>query len=116
MFHMLSAFDLAPGRTEREFAEAWQALADDLIAADLIVSVSALAARRATSPLDTDDGRTQSYFTAMNFRDQAQSDAAYARIDAQTQPTARVHARVLAMVKDPVFTCWEDLPTADQGA
>lgn len=49
----------------------------------------------------------------MSFRNQAQSDAAYARIDAKTQPTAHVHAR--AMVTDPIFTCWEDTPLAAQG-
>ncbi len=113
---MLSTFDLAPGATREAFATAWAALATDLVTADLVVAMSPLAERRAETPLDTDAARPHRFCTVMSFRDRAQSDAAYACIEERAQPTTRLHARVMAIVRDPVFTCWEDVAPAPAGA
>ena len=44
-----------------------------------------------------------------HFRDRRQADACYARLKARAEPTAGLHRAVLAMVRDPVFSVWEDL-------
>ncbi|MEM6679205.1 MAG: DUF6614 family protein [Pseudomonadota bacterium] len=108
MFHMHSVFDLKPQVSPACFEAAWDALIAHLMAADLVVSGSALSERRSSSPLDTDEDRGHSFFIVMTFRDKAQSDAAYAAIEAHVEPTAHLHVTVLGMVTEAIFTCWED--------
>lgn len=109
MFHMHSTFNLRPDVTLTEFQAAWDQLCKTLIDEGLLASASGIAERRADTPLDTDADRQLRYFTIMSFRDRPQSEAAWDVFDRRDEPTWTPHIRVLQMVADPVFACWEDL-------
>ncbi|MEM1276585.1 MAG: hypothetical protein AAGH74_08665 [Pseudomonadota bacterium] len=81
-----------------------------LIAQDLAVSSSPIAGRRTDTGLDTDEERDHTFFVIMSFRDRAQSEAAWDEIEPRKQPTDKLHRAVFALVRDPIFTCWEDEP------
>ncbi|MEM9146381.1 MAG: hypothetical protein AAGC57_09295 [Pseudomonadota bacterium] len=106
---MHSVFDLRDGVSDAQFRDAWERLTADLIARGLLVSASGLLARRSDTPLDTDDGRGLRYLTVMSFQDRAQSEAAWDEIAGLHPPALGLHRRVLGMVAEPVFSCWEDL-------
>ena len=114
MFHMHSTFDLSPGTSLGEFQHAWDKLCEVLVAEDLMVSASGIAARRPDTPLDTDDACPLGYFTVMSFRDRAQSEAAWEAFEAKREPVWSPHVRVLRMVSDAIFACWEDVPASAQ--
>ena len=111
---MHSVFDLRPGVTVEAFRKAWDELAEALIAEGVMVSASGVAERRSDTPLDTDDGRSLGFFTIMSFQDRAQSEAAWDVIAPWKGPLKTLHVRVLGMVADPIFSCWEDTELEDQ--
>jgi len=113
MIHMLSSFDLKPGEDFNAFAEAYHMFLADLRAQDIIAGAGPLARRVEDTPMDTDEERTQKYFSVMSFRDRAQLDAAYAHIEARRSGTAS-HLRMYRRLTNSVFLCWEDISKEDQ--
>ncbi len=112
MIHMLSSFDLKPGEAFASFADDFAAFLADLRAQDVIVDAGPLARRVENTPMDTDEARTQQYYSVMSFRDRAQLDAAYAHIEARRAGTAS-HLRMYRRLTNSVFLCWEDISQED---
>lgn len=108
MFHMHTSFDLIEGAEVAQFAEVWARFLQSLQERDLVHGAGPLARRRSDTPLDTDGERRQGFFVVMSFRDRAQADLAYARIAGRSAPADGLHRAVFALVRDPIFSCWED--------
>ncbi len=109
MFHMLTAFNLAPGVSEALFRDRYDAFVAHMVELGLAEGSDPVAVRRPGSPLDTDTDRPQHYFALMHFADQAQADRAYDWIKAQQAPSAGIHREVFSLARDLVFLAWEDL-------
>lgn len=108
MIHMLSSFDLRPDEDFDAFAKDYEVFLDDLKTADMIADAGPLGQRVEATPMDTDAGRTQRYFSVMTFRDGEQLDAAYAHIDARARPATQTHLKMYRRLTNTVFLCWED--------
>jgi len=111
LFHMLSCFDLKPGEEIGVFQTAYTVFVDQMKRLGLVETTGPIGRRQRDTPMDTDDQRDQMYFVIMSFRDRAQSDAAYAHILQHIEPGDAVHNAVYTRVLNPVFICWQDLPT-----
>ncbi len=112
MIHMLSSFDLKPGEDWDVFLQDYETFLADLREADLIVDAGPLGRRVENTPMDTDIGRNQRFYSVMQFRDRSQLDAAYAHIEARSRPGTTTHLRMHRRLTNSVFLCWED---ADAG-
>ena len=108
MINMLSSFDLKPGEDFATFAQDYEILLNDLRNAGMIAGAGPLGRRVEATPMDTDEDRTQRYFSVMHFRDRAQLDAAYAHIDARARPGTETHLKMYRRLTNTVFLCWED--------
>ncbi|MEM1413089.1 MAG: hypothetical protein AAGH19_12100 [Pseudomonadota bacterium] len=104
---MLSCFNLAPGKSAADFEARLAPYVAELQALDLVVDALPVGERRTDTILDTDEERSHRYFMIMRFRDKAQSDASVAHIEAGSEPCGRLHRHAYAVVRDPVFICWE---------
>lgn len=109
---MLSSFDLKPDEGFDLFAESYQVFLEDLRVADAIADTGPLGRRVADTPMDTDDARSQQYFSILTFRDRAQLDAAYAHIEARQRPETATHLMMHRKLTSTVFLCWEDVTHA----
>ncbi|WP_397541916.1 DUF6614 family protein [Roseovarius salis] len=107
---MLSSFDLRPGEDESRFRAAYDLFVAKLRAAGLIIGAGPVGRRVADTPMDTDDGREQQYFTTLDFRDRAQLDAAYAHIQRSLRPATASHLQMHRRITNSVFLCWEEAP------
>ena len=114
MIHMLSSFDLKPGQDFDVFAKDYEVFLDDLRAAGIIEDAGPLSKRVLNTPMDTDEGHTQSYFSVMSFRDRAQLDAAYSHIEARSRPGTASHIRMYRRLTNTTFLCWEDMTTREE--
>ena len=110
MFHMHTAFDLREGIEISKFRARRDAFIAHLRDKGLIASAGPITERRPDTPLDTDEARGHRYFTVISFRDRAQSEATWDRIEPRLQPTGTMHRSVYSLVWDPIVNCWEDLP------
>lgn len=108
MPHLLNHFDLKPQVDRARFDAAWAPFIAHLIEADLALGAGPLMIRHPESGFDTDTERGQRLLALIHFRDHAQADAAWAAIEHDVQPLARLHRTVFAMVHDAVFTFWDD--------
>ena len=108
MPQLLNQFDLKPQIDRARFDAAWGPFIAHLIDMDLAVGAGPLMTRHPDSGFDTDEERGQSLLALIQFRDHAQADAAWAAIEGNVQPLARLHRTVFAMVHDAVFTFWDD--------
>lgn len=108
MIHMLSAFDLKPDEKPDAFRAAYAAFIDDLFKANLIVSSGPVGRRVSDTPMDTDETRSQEYFSVMSFRDRSQMDDAYAHIAKRLQPATKPHIDMYRRIANSVFLCWQD--------
>ena len=111
MFHMLSCFDLKPGEEVGAFQSAYAAFVDKMKRIDLVESTGPIGNRQRDTPMDTDNEREHEYFVVMTFRDRQQVDAAYAHILQHIGASDAAHDKVYTRVLNPVFICWQDLPT-----
>ena len=105
---LLNQFDLKPGIDRARFDTAWAPFIAHLVETDLAVDAGPLMTRYPDSGFDTDTDRAQSLLALIRFRDHAQANAAWAAIEQEVQPLARLHCTVFALVHDAVFTFWED--------
>ena len=108
MIHMLSAFDLKDGEKLETFRKAYAEFLKDLEQDDLIVAAGPVGIRVSDTPMDTNGGATQRYFSTMSFRDRAQLDAAYARIEQGVSDATGAHKGVILRIENAVFTCWQE--------
>lgn len=108
MPQLLSQFDLKPGVTQDRFDAAWAAFVDHLMSQDLAVSGGPLMRRQPESGFDTDAERSHRLIAPIAFRDQAQADAAWKAIETLAEPLGQLHRAVFALVRDPVFTFWDE--------
>ena len=108
MPHLLNQFDLKPQVARARFDDAWTPFIAQLIETDLAIGASPVMTRHADSGFDTDADRQQGLMALISFRDHAQADAAWAAIEGNVQPLARLHRTVFALVHDAVFTFWDD--------
>ena len=111
MFHMLSCFNLKPDETIEEFQSDYFTFVEEMKHMDLVESTGSVGRRQSDTPMDTDDERDHEYFVVMSFRDRDQVDAAYAHIMRHIGPGEASHTSVYGRVSNPVFICWEDLPS-----
>ena len=109
MFHMLTCFNLQPGRKISEFQQAITDFSTHMHALDLLHSLSPVGLRQTDTIMDTDTERDHQYFFTMSFRDREQCDHAVAHIYPHEAPTDHLHTAVYAGIKDQVFICWEDI-------
>ena len=109
MIHMLSSFNLRPNEDFNDFSRAYAAFIADLEKAGIITGAGPLAKRVADTPMDTDDARDFTYFSLMSFRNRAHLDAAYAYIEAMSEPGSDSHLNMYRRISTSVFTCWQDL-------
>lgn len=109
MFHMLSCFNLEPGRTAAEFRRSVADFTARLEKLDLVQSTSPVGRRQDDTIMDTDSERDHQYFFIMTFRDRAQCDRAVEQIFSRKEPEDSVHKAVYEMIRDQVFICWEDI-------
>ncbi|MEM7564170.1 MAG: hypothetical protein AAF353_14125 [Pseudomonadota bacterium] len=113
MFHMISCFNLKPEESIQAFQTAYEAFVTQMIDNDMVISTGKIGQRQNDTPMDTDDERDHEYFVVMSFRDRPQVDLAYEHIMKHVEPGEAAHDSVYTKVADPVFICWEDLPTGN---
>ena len=111
MFHMLSCFNLSTDEDIETFSENYHNFVDEMKRIDLVESTGPIGRRQNDTPMDTDEERNHEYFVVMTFRDRAQVDAAYAHIQQHFGSSDKAHDKVYTSVLDPVFICWQDLPS-----
>lgn len=107
MFQMLTCFNLKEGVDLAELEAGLEAFAEEMIALDLCTGCGPVGHRRAESGLDTDAERDHGYFFLMDFRDRAQSEAAYAHIKRLGLMGVESHLDVIRKTRDTIFICWE---------
>ena len=107
--HMLTAFNLVQGATLAEFRDALDRLTEHMVSLDMLEETGPLGRRVRDTIMDTDEDRKQEYFFIMTFRNRAQCDRAVDYILPRKEPGDSVHRGVEALVRDPVFLCWQDL-------
>ncbi len=107
MFQMLSCFNLKPGVDLAAFETALCAFSDHMVAQGLIRGTGPVMRRQSDTQLDTDTDRGHSFFFLTDFRDKAQSDAAFAYLESGSEPGFSRHRAVMAQTIDPIFICWE---------
>jgi hypothetical protein len=108
MIRMLTLFNLPPSRTLEDFQDALADFSRQMLDLDLIDSVGPVARRYSDTLLDTENRRLQFMFD-MHFRDRIQTRQAIEYIvSTDAAPPGVLHLRLQAMIKDPVFSCWED--------
>ncbi len=115
MFHMLSCFDLKPGEDIDAFQTAYSEFVADMKSTDMVEDSGPIGRRQSDTSMDTDEERDHEYFSIMTFRDRAQVDVAYAYIMKHVEPGESSHNSVLEKVENPVFICWQDLPSHIRG-
>ncbi|MEO1198670.1 MAG: hypothetical protein AAFX39_05480 [Pseudomonadota bacterium] len=108
MPQLLSQFDLKPRVQRARFDLAWAEFIAYLVDNDLAVSGGPIFSRQPDSGYDTDTERSHRLMAVICFRNQAQADAAWAAIEAETAPLSILHRRVFGLVHDPVFTFWSE--------
>ena len=108
MPQLLNQFDLKPNIERARFDRAWAPFIAHLIETDLAVGAGPVMTRHPDSGFDTDEERGQCLLALIQFRDHAQADAAWAAIEDNVQPLAKLHRTVFAMVHHAVFTFWDD--------
>jgi len=108
MIHMLSSFDLKLNEEFDNFIDDYEEFIAGLRALDMVVDADPIGRRVKDTPMDTDEGRKQHYYSVMHFRDRAQLDAAYAHIEANAQPNTSIHLSMYQRLKNAVFLCWDD--------
>ena len=109
MFHMLTCFNLGPDDTIDDFRAALEKFYDLMREEDLLHGAGPVGRRQSNTIMDTDDERDHEYFFITTFRDRAQCDRAVEYIMPHDKPGDADHITMYAMVRDPVFICWEDL-------
>ncbi len=109
MFHMLTFFDLKPGKSIDEFRQSLAEFTAHLSEIDLVQSTGPIGRRQRHEVMDTDDERDHEYYFTLSFRDRAQCDRAVEHILRNEEPAESIHNAVYSSVEDPIFTCWEDL-------
>ena len=109
MFHMLTCFNLDPDVSIDEFQESLADFDSHLLKLELIHSTGPVGRRQRHPIMDTDSERNHEFFFIMSFRDRAQCDRAVDHILPHEEPADSIHHTMYAKVRDPVFTCWEDL-------
>ncbi len=109
MFHMLTSFNLQPSASLDEFQQFLRQFTAHLKKIGLLDSTGAVGRRQRHPIMDTDDDRDHEFYFTMSFQDRAQCDHAVDYIYGKQEPVESVHKSMYALVKDPIFTCWEDL-------
>ncbi len=109
MFHMLTCFNLEPGRDISSFKVALDAFCNHMHQLEMVEGMSPIGERQSDTIMDTDEERDHQYFFTMTFRDRAQVDAAVELINSQQAPTDESHRALFYIIKDPIFICWQDV-------
>lgn len=109
MFHMLCSFDLGEDVGTGEFRATLGQLASRLRRAALLHSVSPLGRRQRHPIMDTDEERDHEYYFFMSFEDRGQCDRAAAQMYRDEGETGVAHRALQAMIRRPIFTCFEDV-------
>ena len=109
---MLACFDLAPGVSVEEFAQAMRTFIKQMRADGLVVSSSPIGQRQRHPVMDTDKERDHDYFLTLSFENRDQCDRAVEYIEARAGPGSTSHIAAYAMIADPVFICWQDIGDA----
>lgn len=109
MFHMLTFFDLRPGLSIDEFRVSLDHFTAHLREIDLVQSMGPIGRRQRHEVMDTDAERDHEYYFTLSFRDRAQCDRSVEYVLRLEEPAESLHEAVYSGVRDPVFTCWEDL-------
>lgn len=111
MFRMLTCFNLKPTETIDGFCAALDRFSSHLRDIDLVQETGPVGKRQRHEIMDTDEERDHEYFFLMAFRDRAQCDRAVGHMYSGQRPGDTIHKDVYSRIKDPVFICWEDLPS-----
>ena len=109
MFHMMTYFNIDADRSIEEFEAALARFVVQMQGRGLVDSVGRIARRRRETIMDTDNQRNQEYCFMLSFRDRAQCDRAVQVIGSQQEPDGEIHRAAYSMVRDALFTCWEDI-------
>lgn len=109
MPQLINQFHLKPRVTLPEFQAAWDRFGKQLLQSDLAMTVTPIFRRAPDSGYDTDTERSHDLMSVIVFRDQAQSDAAWAAIELEISPVFPLHQSVIRLVRAPVFTFWQDI-------
>lgn len=109
-YHMFFWFNLAEGHELPPVAKNLHAFADELIAEDLLVSMTPVATRHLHPVLDTATDIAQLYFTKMTFRDLEQANASVKRLYGPGGESGNLHTSIIAQVTDAVFLCAQETP------
>ena len=114
MFHLLSCFDLKPESTIDAFNSVMQEFVELMQSQQLAHRVGSVGRRQRHPIMDTDKERDQEYFFIMSFVDIDQCDLAVKSIQGHHDPQDSVHNKMIEMITNPIFICWEDIaPHAD---
>lgn len=109
MYRMYASFDLAGDASIDNFTRLLQEFVAHLQSLDLVASHTGPGRRHRHPVMDTDGARQHEYFCLLNFTSRVQCDAAVAHVQAGHEPAASLHRRTWALVREPVFSCWEDV-------
>ena len=107
MYQMLTAFNLKPGTTIEAFETALAVFTEHMLSEELITGTGPILRRDPSSGLDTDTERDHGYYFLTDFRDLAQSEAAFAYLEARGTHAWTIHRAVFAKTTDPLFLFWE---------
>jgi len=110
MIHMLSRFDLENGTDIPGFEKSYAKFTNRMKELKLVESTGKIGKRVANTPMDTDADDAQAYYVLMQFKDREQLDHAYNYMDADNLPSSedQLHSAIKMMVRNPVFTCWQE--------
>ncbi len=109
MFHMLTFFDLKPGVSIGDFAQAISRFAEHLRGLGMAHGVGRIGVRQSDIQLDTDRERGHQYFVMMTFKDRKHAEAARAYLIQHVDPGESIHHAVYSRASNPIFTCWQDI-------
>jgi hypothetical protein len=106
---MLTCFNIEAEKTVAELHTALAEYTEHMQNLELIESTGRIRRRQSDTLMDTDEERDHEFFIIMSFRDRAQCDRAVEHILSREEPGRSIHEVAYSMIKDPVFTCWEDV-------
>ena len=111
MIHMLSKFDLKPGKNFEEFADHYANFVKHLCRLGIIESADPIGRRVHNTPMDTAGNKEPEFFAIMSFKDRQHLDQAYSHFVGldNSHMEQSEHANVQSHITNSEFVCWQDI-------
>lgn len=113
MLHLLTQFRLRDEVPIKVFQERLRKMTRQLSELGLIDETGPVCRRFSDTIMDTDDERDHAFHFRMVFSDHDQCRAAIEYMYRKQGEGTELHGQLQSMIADPVFTFWEELPSAE---